>query len=96
MFIPPGFCNFSDIYADAVAKAPVHGARFVEIGSLWGQSATIMAQHILNSGKHIEFYCIDTWNMTVSDPSQYGTPDHGCDPTYIFTPDPDAAFLHFL
>lgn len=35
---------------------------FVEIGSFKGRSSVAMAVDILNSGKSIKFYCIDTWN----------------------------------
>ena len=42
----------------AVAASP---ARFVEVGSWMGRSSTCMAEAIRNSGKQIDFWCVDTW-----------------------------------
>jgi hypothetical protein len=55
-----GWFNFKDLYDSAVAEAR-DGAAFAEIGSWYGRSAAYMAVEIANSGKKIDFYCIDTW-----------------------------------
>jgi len=56
----PGWCAFADLYRDAVAKAR-SPALFVEVGSWKGRSAALMGVEIVNSGKAIEFCCIDPW-----------------------------------
>lgn len=48
------------VYREVVAKLPNH-ARIVEVGSFKGRSSSYMAVEIINSGKDIEFYCVDTW-----------------------------------
>lgn len=55
-----GWFDFDDIYREAVGEAR-DGARFVEVGTWCGRSAAYMAVEIVNSGKKIEFYCVDTW-----------------------------------
>jgi len=62
-----GWFNFREIYANAVRQAR-DGAVFVEIGSWYGRSAAFMAVEIANSGKAIEFYCVDTWKGGVDLP----------------------------
>ena len=47
-------------YDKAVEKFS-DGDIFVEIGSWKGRSACAMAANIINSGKQIKFYCVDTW-----------------------------------
>jgi hypothetical protein len=37
------------------------GDIFVEVGSFKGRSSIAMAVNIINSGKDIKFYCVDTW-----------------------------------
>lgn len=37
------------------------GAKFVELGSLRGASGSFMAVEIANSGKAIDFHCVDHW-----------------------------------
>jgi predicted O-methyltransferase YrrM len=55
----PGWINDAEhIYVEAVDNAK-DGAHFVEIGVLYGQSATHMAQLIKDSGKDIKFDAID-------------------------------------
>jgi hypothetical protein len=60
----PGHFDFADVYREAVANA-VDGARFVEIGTLFGKSACFMAEAIRLSGKRIAFDTIDPfkWSM---------------------------------
>jgi SAM-dependent methyltransferase len=55
-----GWFDFRDIYAEALAEAGCQ-AKFVEVGSWYGRSAAWMAVEIANSGKGIEFFCVDTW-----------------------------------
>lgn len=57
----PGWAAFADLYVWAVKNAPKQGARFVEVGSWLGRSASLMGVEIINSGKDIEFVCIDPW-----------------------------------
>jgi hypothetical protein len=57
----PGWAAFTALYTQAVANAPKSGARFVEVGSWLGRSAAYMGVEIENSGKDIEFICIDPW-----------------------------------
>lgn len=46
------------------ASSPAH---FVEVGSWKGKSASFMGVEIINSGKQIQFDCVDTW---------LGAPEH--------------------
>lgn len=56
----PGWFAGEKVYARAVREAK-EGARFVEVGSWKGKSASFMAVEIANSGKNIEFTCVDHW-----------------------------------
>jgi len=58
-----GWFNCPDLYSQMVERAK-DGYRFVEIGCWKGQSAAYMAEEIKNSGKAIEFFCVDTWMGT--------------------------------
>jgi hypothetical protein len=62
-----GWFNFRDIY-DAAIREAGDGAVFVEVGSWYGRSAAYMAVEIANSGKRIDFYCVDTWKGSVDSP----------------------------
>jgi predicted O-methyltransferase YrrM len=55
-----GWFNFSSAYKDAVQNAEPNSI-FVEVGSWKGRSAAFMAVEIANSGKKIEFHCVDHW-----------------------------------
>ena len=55
-----GWFAFEQLYREVVASAP-QKALFVEVGSWHGRSAAYMAVEIANSGKDIEFCCIDPW-----------------------------------
>jgi SAM-dependent methyltransferase len=55
-----GSFSFREIYDKALLDAR-NGAVFVEIGSWYGRSTAYMAVEIANSGKQIDFYCVDTW-----------------------------------
>jgi predicted O-methyltransferase YrrM len=56
----PGWCAFEELYIEMVRRAP-REAQFVEVGSWLGRSAALMAVEIVNSGKNINFVCIDPW-----------------------------------
>ena len=56
--------NYPVLYSSIVASA--EGAEhFVEVGCWKGRSAAFMAVEIINSGKKIQFDCIDTWGGSV-------------------------------
>lgn len=55
-----GWFDFLDIYTEQVNIAQ-DGYHFVEIGAWLGCSTSYMAVEILNSGKHIQFDVVDTW-----------------------------------
>lgn len=56
----PGFFGFKQLYQD-VAKNLKDGQLLVEVGSWFGRSAAFMGVEIANSGKKVEFVCIDPW-----------------------------------
>ena len=56
----PGWFHAEDLYRRMVANAKPYDA-FVEVGSWKGKSASFMAVEIANSGKKIQFWCVDTW-----------------------------------
>ena len=56
-----GWFTYPNLYKEVVASAP-NQAHFVEIGVWKGTSAAYMAVEIANSGKDIQFDCIDTWS----------------------------------
>ena len=56
----PSMFHYADVYDEAVETA-VEGARFVEIGCWLGDSSSYMAGLIKDSGKSINFWCVDTW-----------------------------------
>jgi predicted O-methyltransferase YrrM len=58
----PGWFNFEDVYDHALKKAPESGARFVEVGVLFGKSALYMAEAIRASGKQVSFDAVDVFN----------------------------------
>lgn len=55
-----GWFNFQDVYDLAVQRAPDQ-AVFVEIGCWMGRSTAYLAQQIIDSGKKIALYAVDTW-----------------------------------
>lgn len=56
-----GWFDWSNIYSSALNTSPL-GAKFVEVGSWMGKSACFMAEIIKESGKQIEFNCVDIWD----------------------------------
>lgn len=61
-----GWFDFEDIYKFAIDNFS-SGAHFVEIGSMFGASASYMAVEIINSKKDITFDCIDIWDLKIYD-----------------------------
>jgi predicted O-methyltransferase YrrM len=59
-----GWRQFHELYSQKVREAK-ENSTFVEIGSWLGKSAVYMAVEILNSGKKIQFDCVDTWRGSV-------------------------------
>jgi predicted O-methyltransferase YrrM len=51
--------TYPNLYSSMVKR--YDNAKFLEIGSWKGRSASFMAVEIHNSNKSIEFYCVDTW-----------------------------------
>lgn len=56
-----GWFSFGELYKNAVYNAK-DGDVFVEVGSWKGRSAAFMSVEIINSGKKIDFFCIDSWS----------------------------------
>lgn len=56
--------TYASLYKNMVTKFP-SGSKFVEIGSWKGKSSAFMAVEIANSGKNIDFYCIDTFEGSI-------------------------------
>jgi len=55
--------SYPNLYKQVVEEFP-NGSKFIEVGSWKGRSASYMAVEIANSGKDIEFYCVDPWDKT--------------------------------
>jgi predicted O-methyltransferase YrrM len=55
-----GWFSYDYIYKHVVETAG-DGELFVEVGSFKGRSSAFMAVEIANSGKKIQFDCVDTW-----------------------------------
>lgn len=70
----PGWFDFPDIYTQAVEEAQP-GDTFVEVGTWLGRSAAFMAQTIKDSGKPINFFCVDTFKGTPTDSVNYNVDD---------------------
>ena len=56
--------TYPELYKDMVNRFP-SGSKFVEIGSWKGKSSVFMCVEIANSGKKIDFYCVDTFEGSV-------------------------------
>ena len=56
--------SYPDLYKSMVEKFP-SGSKFVEVGSWKGKSSAYMAVEIANSGKEIDFYCVDIWEESI-------------------------------
>jgi hypothetical protein len=71
---PEGWFTFPKLYSEFV-ETMKDGSVFVEVGSWKGKSTAFLGVEIINSGKNIKCYAIDTWE---------GSPEHSDDP-YIKT-----------
>lgn len=60
-----GWFSFPKLYTQMVER--FNDAKFIEVGSWLGKSASYMGVEIFNSQKNIKFYCVDTW---------LGSPEH--------------------
>ena len=56
---PFGFFDFQHLYAEAVRNA-TSGARFVEVGCLFGKSTAFLAVEILDNRKRAATFAIDS------------------------------------
>jgi predicted O-methyltransferase YrrM len=57
-----GWFSYPELYANIVRNATEQRQyKFVEVGSWKGKSTAFMATEIINSGKDILFYSVDTW-----------------------------------
>ena len=63
----PGWCDFQDVYAEAVARAK-DGARFAELGTFMGKSLAFLAVEIVNSGKAIAVDSVDATDVILIPP----------------------------
>ena len=71
-----GWFTAEDIYREAVERAPKDRlSRFVEVGCWKGKSAAFMAVEIVNSGKPINLYCIDSWEGSPTECEHMNDPD---------------------
>jgi len=56
--------TYPRLYFEMVQKFS-SGSKFVEVGCWKGKSASYLAVELINSGKNIEFYCVDTWEGSI-------------------------------
>lgn len=61
-----GYFTYPKLYTSVVGHFPTN-SNFVEVGCWKGRSAVFMAVEIHNSGKSIQFDCVDTWNGSVTE-----------------------------
>jgi hypothetical protein len=67
--------TYQTLYAEMVNTFS-SGSVFVEVGCWKGRSAACMCVEIANSGKDIEFYCVDMWDASdETDPNLLGLYD---------------------
>lgn len=57
----PGFFDFEDIYDQAVIEAGP-GDIFIEVGTFLGKSVAYLAQKVVESGKDIRLFAVDSWS----------------------------------
>lgn len=84
-----GWFTFPNFYQQLVSQAK-NNYHFVEVGTWKGRSAAFMAVEIINSGKSIQFDCVDTWS---------GSEEHIDPKSPFYEPlleTPDGLFNHFL
>lgn len=61
-----GWFDFQDIYIEAVAKSQENDI-LVEVGSFLGKSTSYILDEIQKSNKKLQFYAVDTWDLTKDD-----------------------------
>ena len=61
-----GWFDFQDIYTEAVVKAQENDI-LVEVGSFLGKSTSYILDEIEKSNKKLQFYAVDTWDLTKDD-----------------------------
>jgi hypothetical protein len=61
-----GWFDFEDIYTEAVAKAKENDI-LIEVGSFLGKSTSYILDEIQKSNKKLQFYAVDTWDLTKDD-----------------------------
>ncbi len=67
--------TYQTLYSQMVKEFP-SGSTFVEVGCWKGRSAACMCVEIANSGKDIDFYCVDMWDSPdETDPNLKGLYD---------------------
>lgn len=85
-----GYCNFSEMYREAVERFPAF-SHFVEVGSFLGQSSVYMAVEINNSKKKITLDCIDIWD--IPNTQEYRSSVNFLGPEYVSG---DDVYMQFL
>lgn len=83
---PENWFTFPNLYKSFIEKSS-DGDTIVEIGSYKGQSTAYMAVEIVNSGKKINFYAVDTWE---------GSKENLDSSSVHFTPDIDNLYQIYL
>jgi len=59
--------SYKVLYSAMVKRIPPGmGATFVEVGCWRGRSAAFLGVEMINSGKHIKLYCVDSWKYIPS------------------------------
>lgn len=76
-----GWFNFERVYCNAIERAR-DGDIFVEIGAWKGKSTCFMAELIMESGKSVKFYAVDTWAGDNGDALQDGKANSSEDSIY--------------
>jgi len=56
-----GWFNYADLYEDIVKDFKGEHGTFVEVGVWLGKSLSYLGVEIINSGKNIDLWCVDTW-----------------------------------
>jgi predicted O-methyltransferase YrrM len=72
----PGWFDYQNVYSWAVSEAK-DGDTFVEVGAFLGRSSAYMMEAIQESGKKLNFYCVDLFKIT---PDDADTGGDGCMP----------------
>lgn len=79
--------TFPKLYSH-VASTFADGSRFVEVGSWKGRSASYLAVEIINAGKDIKLFCVDTWQGSVEHESMACVKDDTLYKEFIINTEP--------